>query len=141
MSLRQDRRASRHGWSKRKAPSQIVAAHGKAGDEPTASRPLCVVTLVARYKGAGSIDEAASFVCENRRARHQSRPAVDQLSEGFRRDRSRSRLTGAFADSVASQSCCSRHGRGQTGRAAASPLGGGTLTPIPPNWGLIRAST
>jgi feruloyl esterase len=29
----------------------------------TRSRPLCVYPLVAKYKGRGSTDEAASFEC------------------------------------------------------------------------------
>jgi feruloyl esterase len=49
---------------KGKAPDQIVGAHIEAG-KTTRTRPLCPYPQVARYKGTGSIDEAASFVCQN----------------------------------------------------------------------------
>jgi feruloyl esterase len=45
-----------------KAPNQIVAAHSTGGLTDR-TRPLCAYPQAARYKGAGSIDEAASFVC------------------------------------------------------------------------------
>lgn len=47
---------------KGKAPSQLTATHGTAG-KVDRSRPLCVYPKVARYKGTGSIDEAANFTC------------------------------------------------------------------------------
>jgi len=47
---------------KGKAPAQIVGAHIESG-KTTRTRPLCPYPQVARYKGTGSIDEAASFSC------------------------------------------------------------------------------
>jgi feruloyl esterase len=47
---------------KGKAPAQIVGAHIESGNI-TRSRPLCPYPQVARYQGAGSIDEAANFAC------------------------------------------------------------------------------
>lgn len=44
------------------APDQLVATRSTAG-KVERSRPLCAYPKVARYKGAGSIDEAASFAC------------------------------------------------------------------------------
>ena len=44
------------------APSQIIASH-RTGGKVDRTRPLCAYPQVARYKGTGSIDEAASFVC------------------------------------------------------------------------------
>jgi feruloyl esterase len=44
------------------APAQIVGAHMEGG-KTTRTRPLCPYPQVARYKGAGSIDDAASFSC------------------------------------------------------------------------------
>ena len=44
------------------APAQITAAH-MAGGKVDRTRPLCTYPQVARYKGSGSIDAAASFVC------------------------------------------------------------------------------
>ena len=44
------------------APTQLVGAHVEKGIT-TRTRPLCPYPLVARYKGTGSIDEAASFSC------------------------------------------------------------------------------
>ena len=44
--------------SKGSAPDQLIASH-KSGR----TRPLCAYPLVARYKGSGSIDDAANFAC------------------------------------------------------------------------------
>lgn len=43
-------------------PESIVATQA-AGDHVGRTRPLCPYPHVARYKGAGSIDSAASFTC------------------------------------------------------------------------------
>lgn len=48
---------------KRKAPDQVLASHSTNGTVDR-TRPLCVYPRVARYKGAGSIDDAANFVCK-----------------------------------------------------------------------------
>lgn len=45
-----------------KAPSRIVATHHTAG-KADRTRPLCAYPQVAKYKGNGSIDDAANFVC------------------------------------------------------------------------------
>jgi feruloyl esterase len=50
---------------KGEAPSRIVAEHRTAG-KVDRTRPLCPYPQVARYKGAGSIDDAASFSCVTR---------------------------------------------------------------------------
>jgi tannase/feruloyl esterase len=51
------------GWVERgQAPNQIIASHSTAG-KVDRTRPLCAYPSVARYKGTGSIDEAANFVC------------------------------------------------------------------------------
>ena len=44
------------------APAQLIGAHVESG-ATTRTRPLCPYPLVARYKGSGSIDEAANFNC------------------------------------------------------------------------------
>ena len=44
------------------APNRIDATH-TAGDKVDRSRPLCAYPAVARYTGAGSIDDAANFTC------------------------------------------------------------------------------
>ncbi|MBY0507015.1 MAG: tannase/feruloyl esterase family alpha/beta hydrolase [Bryobacteraceae bacterium] len=44
------------------APERIIAGHATNGIVDR-TRPLCAHPKVARYKGAGSIDEAANFVC------------------------------------------------------------------------------
>jgi len=46
-----------------KAPDQIPASHSTSG-KVDRTRPLCPYPQVATYKGAGSIDEAASFACK-----------------------------------------------------------------------------
>jgi len=49
------------------APERIVAAKRKSDFDPASAivrtRPLCAYPLVARYKGSGSTDDAANFVC------------------------------------------------------------------------------
>ena len=45
-----------------KAPDQILATHSTAG-KVDRSRPLCAYPKVAKYKGSGSIDDAANFAC------------------------------------------------------------------------------
>jgi feruloyl esterase len=44
------------------APEQIVASHLSAG-KVDRTRPLCPYPQAARYKGSGSIDDAANFSC------------------------------------------------------------------------------
>lgn len=44
------------------APDTLLATHSTAG-KVDRTRPLCPYPQVARYKGSGSIDEAASFSC------------------------------------------------------------------------------
>ena len=45
-----------------KAPDALIASHATGG-KVDRTRPLCAYPQVARYKGTGSIDEAASFSC------------------------------------------------------------------------------
>jgi len=44
------------------APDKLIASHATAG-KIDRTRPLCPYPQVARYKGTGSIDEAANFSC------------------------------------------------------------------------------
>jgi feruloyl esterase len=46
-----------------KAPDQIIASH-QAGGKVDRTRPLCPYPQVARYNGAGSIDDAKNFSCK-----------------------------------------------------------------------------
>lgn len=49
------------------APEQVVASKMKAGSNPPAvvrTRPLCAYPLTAHWKGSGSTDDAANFVCK-----------------------------------------------------------------------------
>ncbi len=46
-----------------KAPAQIIAAHSTAS-QVDRTRPLCPYPQVARYNGAGSVDEASNFRCK-----------------------------------------------------------------------------
>ncbi len=46
-----------------KAPERIIASHSTDG-KVDRTRPLCPYPEVAKYKGAGSINEAANFVCQ-----------------------------------------------------------------------------
>jgi hypothetical protein len=46
-----------------KAPETLLAVRRDPSGAVTRSRPLCQYPLVARYKGTGSTDDAANFVC------------------------------------------------------------------------------
>ena len=46
-----------------KAPETLTATRRDQTGAVTRSRPLCQYPLVAKYKGAGSTDEASNFVC------------------------------------------------------------------------------
>jgi tannase/feruloyl esterase len=48
-----------------KAPEQILASHSSAG-RVDRTRPLCPYPQIAAYKGSGSTDDAANFVCKMR---------------------------------------------------------------------------
>jgi feruloyl esterase len=54
--------AMEHWVEQGQAPERIVAAHLTKG-QVDRTRPLCAYPRVARYNGAGSIDEAANFSC------------------------------------------------------------------------------
>jgi feruloyl esterase len=45
-----------------KAPTEMIATHLTAG-KADRTRPLCAYPLQAKYKGSGSIDDAANFSC------------------------------------------------------------------------------
>jgi feruloyl esterase len=47
---------------KGEAPARVIAAHSTAG-KVDRTRPLCPYPQIARYNGAGSIDEASNFTC------------------------------------------------------------------------------
>jgi feruloyl esterase len=47
---------------KGEAPTRVIAAHSTAG-KVDRTRPLCPYPQIARYNGAGSIDEASNFTC------------------------------------------------------------------------------
>ncbi len=46
-----------------KAPDKIIASHSTEG-KVDRTRPLCPYPQVAKYKGKGSIDDAANFTCQ-----------------------------------------------------------------------------
>jgi feruloyl esterase len=46
------------------APEKIVATAGQNTPWPGRTRPLCSYPQQARYKGSGSIEDAANFVCQ-----------------------------------------------------------------------------
>ena len=46
-----------------KAPETLTAQRRDQAGAVTRSRPLCQYPLVAKYKGSGSTDDAANFVC------------------------------------------------------------------------------
>ena len=50
------------GWTRARRRQRIVASKITAG-KVDRTRPLCPYPQVARYKGTGSIDDAANFAC------------------------------------------------------------------------------
>lgn len=54
--------ALEHWVEQGQAPDRLIAAHRTAG-QVDRTRPLCAYPQVARYNGAGSIDDAANFGC------------------------------------------------------------------------------
>jgi len=46
-----------------KAPESVIASHSTDG-KIDRTRPLCSYPQTAKYKGTGSIDDAANFVCQ-----------------------------------------------------------------------------
>jgi feruloyl esterase len=59
-----DAMAAIEQWVERKkAPDRIVAAH-ITDAKPDRTRPLCPYPQVAQYKGSGSTDDAANFICQ-----------------------------------------------------------------------------
>jgi len=59
-----DMLAALQGWvEKGQAPDQIPASRLRDG-RVDRTRPLCPFPQVAQYKGAGSTDDAANFVCK-----------------------------------------------------------------------------
>jgi feruloyl esterase len=60
-----DTQAAIEAWVERGvAPTRIVATQGTSG-KTRRTRPLCPYPQVATYRGAGSPDDEASFVCAN----------------------------------------------------------------------------
>jgi feruloyl esterase len=59
------------------APDKLIASHGTNG-KIDRTRPLCVYPLVARWKGTGSSDDAATFSC----VAEQSPGAVKKATAG-----------------------------------------------------------
>jgi len=45
-----------------KAPDRVIASH-LTNNAVDRTRPLCPYPQVAQYKGTGSADDAANFVC------------------------------------------------------------------------------
>jgi feruloyl esterase len=59
-----DHLAALEQWvEKGKAPEMITASHRTDG-KVDRTRPLCPYPQVAKYRGTGSIDEAANFTCQ-----------------------------------------------------------------------------
>jgi feruloyl esterase len=50
-------------FEKGQAPSQLLASH-RVNGVVDRTRPICAYPQVAAYKGAGSIDDAANFICK-----------------------------------------------------------------------------
>lgn len=48
-----------------KAPEVMIASHMTRSGTVDRTRPLCVYPKVAKYKGSGSTDDAANFMCAN----------------------------------------------------------------------------
>src|SRR4029450_9927758 len=66
---------------KGKAPDQLIASK-RMNDQLVRSRPLCPYPQVARYKGQGSIDDAANFSCVGPNEHRTTRGAVSPAACG-----------------------------------------------------------
>lgn len=51
-------------FEKGQAPNQVLASH-RANGVVDRTRPICAYPQVAAYKGSGSVDDAANFVCKS----------------------------------------------------------------------------
>ena len=51
-------------WVEQNQPPERIVATLRANDSVVRTRPLCPFPQVAQYKGTGSTDDAASFVCK-----------------------------------------------------------------------------
>jgi tannase/feruloyl esterase len=51
-------------WVEEGKPPDLITASHRTDGKVDRTRPLCPYPQVAKYKGTGSIDDAASFVCE-----------------------------------------------------------------------------
>jgi len=61
-----DKAAAIDQWvAQRRKPAQIVASHMRNG-QADRTRPLCPYPQAAEYKGTGSTDDAANFICRAR---------------------------------------------------------------------------
>jgi feruloyl esterase len=59
-----DKTGAMETWvEKGAAPDQMIASHSTGG-KVDRTRPLCPYPQTAKYKGSGSIDDAANFVCK-----------------------------------------------------------------------------
>jgi feruloyl esterase len=59
-----DKVGALESWvEQKKAPEKIIASHSTDG-RVDRTRPLCPYPQVAKYKGSGGIDDAASFSCQ-----------------------------------------------------------------------------
>jgi len=61
-------------WVEKGAAPQTIAASRVVDGKVVRTRPLCPYPQVARYKGNGSIDDAASFACATAERALSSRP-------------------------------------------------------------------
>ena len=59
---------SSRGSNAGQAPASILASHSTAG-RVDRTRPLCPYPQVAKYRGTGSIDDAANFACVSAQGR------------------------------------------------------------------------
>jgi feruloyl esterase len=46
------------------APAQMIASHKGADGKVDRTRPICAYPTQAKYKGSGSLDDAANFTCQ-----------------------------------------------------------------------------
>jgi Tannase and feruloyl esterase len=68
-------------WVEKGLPPDRLVAAGR--EFPGRSRPLCPYPQISRYKGSGSIEDAANFVCEDPGAAARSGRQPDFSSGSF----------------------------------------------------------
>jgi feruloyl esterase len=65
-------------WVEQKKAPEVLTASHSTGGKVDRTRPLCLYPQTAKYRGTGSIDEAANFVCSATAHLDTKAPKIDK---------------------------------------------------------------